>query len=408
MKTIFIKTFGCTLNQRDSQDISFGILESKSEGFADIIVINTCGVKEQTETKIYKYVTDNIDILKTKNTILTGCLLDIDSEKLKTLLPKAKMFGIKDKQKLIAYLDKYRNKKTKEKKIEITKTIIIANGCLGNCAYCAVKFARGRLKSKSITDIKNEITEAVNNGAKEILLTAQDTGCYGLDINSDISKLLKAIVAMPEEFKIRLGMGNPQHFKKYKKEISEILKSEKMYKFLHVPIQSGSDKVLKKMNRYYTKKEYTDLISYLKKNISNLTLSTDIIVGFPTETEKDFLETLEIIKKCKFDIVNISRFGKRKGIEANNYKDLHGRIKKERSRIVTEICSKIALENNQKLVGKTKEVIITELGKNNQMIARTKEYKQVIFEKKNQKLGDILKLKIIDAKPGYLIGKRIS
>ncbi len=408
MKTIFIKTFGCTLNQRDSQDISFGILESKSEGFADIIVINTCGVKEQTETKIYKYVTDNIDILKTKNTILTGCLLDIDSEKLKTLLPKAKMFGIKDKQKLIAYLDKYRNKKTKEKKIEITKTIIIANGCLGNCAYCAVKFARGRLKSKSITDIKNEITEAVNNGAKEILLTAQDTGCYGLDINSDISKLLKAIVAMPEEFKIRLGMGNPQHFKKYKKEISEILKSEKMYKFLHVPIQSGSDKVLKKMNRYYTKKEYTDLISYLKKNISNLTLSTDIIVGFPTETEKDFLETLEIIKKCKFDIVNISRFGKRKGIEANNYKDLHGRIKKERSRIVTEICSKIALENNQKLVGKTKEVIITELGKNNQMIARTKEYKQVIFEKTDQKLGDILKLKIIDAKPGYLLGKRIS
>jgi threonylcarbamoyladenosine tRNA methylthiotransferase CDKAL1 len=248
MKTIFIKTFGCTLNQRDSQDISFGILESKSEGFADIIVINTCGVKEQTETKIYKYVTDNIDILKTKNTILTGCLLDIDSEKLKTLLPKAKMFGIKDKQKLIAYLDKYRNKKTKEKKIEITKTIIIANGCLGNCAYCAVKFARGRLKSKSITDIKNEITEAVNNGAKEILLTAQDTGCYGLDINSDISKLLKAIVAMPEEFKIRLGMGNPQHFKKYKKEISEILKSEKMYKFLHVPIQSGSDKVLLKKN----------------------------------------------------------------------------------------------------------------------------------------------------------------
>jgi tRNA A37 methylthiotransferase MiaB len=131
-------------------------------------------------------------------------------------------------------------------------------------------------------------------------------------------------------------------------------------------------------------------------------------VGFPTETEKDFLETLEVIKKCKFDIVNISRFGKRKGIEANNYKDLHGRIKKERSRIVTEICSKIALENNLKLVGKTKEVIITELGKNNQMIARTKEYKQVIFEKTDQKLGDILKLKIIDAKPGYLLGKRIS
>jgi len=404
MKTIFVKTFGCTLNQRDSQDISAGILESKSESLADIIVINTCGVKEQTETKIYKYITDNIKILKNKNVIITGCLIDINSEILKELLPKAKMFGIKDKQKLISYLDKYRHKKTKPK-IEITKTTIIANGCLGNCSYCAVKFARGKLKSKSILEIKNEIENAVKNGTKEILLTAQDTGCYGLDINTNISELLKEVTLIPGQFKIRLGMGNPQHFKKHKKEISEIMKSEKMYKFLHIPIQSGSDKVLKKMNRHYTKKDCLDLINYFKKNIKGLTLSTDIIVGFPTETEKDFLETIEMLKKCKFDVVNISRFGQRKGIDANRYKDLHGRIKKERSRTATEICSKIALKNNQKLIGKTKEIMITEVGKNNTLIARTNEYKQVVFEKKKQKLGEVLKLEIIGAKSGYLIAR---
>lgn len=406
MKTIFIKTFGCTLNQRDSQDIVSGISESKDEKSADLVVINTCGVKEQTETKIYKYISDNLKTIKDKEIIITGCLVDIDSKKLKELLPKAKMYGIKDKEKLLKYLDKFRNKK-QETKHEITKAIIIANGCLGNCAYCAVKFARGKLKSKSIKKIKEEIAEAVKNNTKEILLTAQDTGCYGLDINTNISCLLKEIIKMPGEFKIRLGMGNPQHFKKHKKEICEIFKSEKMYSFLHVPIQSGSDFVLKKMNRHYTKKEYLDLISYFRKNIKDLTLATDVIVGFPTETEKDFLETIEIIKKCKFDVVNISRFGRRKGIEANNYKDLNGGIKKERSRIVTKLCANIALENNKKLIGKTQEILLTEIGKNNTLIGRTKSYKQIVVPKEKLVLGKTQKVKITVAKQGYLEAKLV-
>lgn len=413
MKTIFIKTFGCTLNQRDSQDIVFGIAESKDEKSADIIVINTCGVKEQTETKIYKYISDHKEEFcaraernRLKEIILTGCLVDIDSKTLKELLPKAKMFGIGDKQKLIAYLDKFRNKRQKTKP-EITKAIIIANGCLGNCTYCAVKFARGKLKSKSIDEIKDEIKDALKNGTKEILLTSQDTGCYGFDIKTNIVSLLKEIITIPGDFKIRLGMGNPQHFKNYKKEISKIMKSEKMYKFLHVPMQSGSDSVLKKMNRYYTKKEYLDLISYFRKNIKDLTLATDVIVGFPTETEKDFLETLEVIKKCEFDITNISRFGQRKGIEANEYRELHGRIKKERSRIVTGLCTKIAIENNNKLIGKTKEILLTENGKNNTLIGRTNNYKQVVVPKDKLILGKNLKVKIAAAKQGYLEAKPV-
>lgn len=406
MKTIFIKTFGCTLNQRDSLDFVSGIKESKDEKNAHLIVINTCGVKEQTETKIYKYISDNLKVFKNKEIIVTGCLVDINSKKLKELLPKAKMFKVKDKEKLLKYLDKLRSKQEKPKP-EITKAIIIANGCLGNCAYCAVKFARGKLKSKSVKEIKEEIKEAVNNNTKEILLTAQDTGCYGLDIKTNISSLLKEVIKIPGDFKIRLGMGNPQHFKKYKKEIAEIFKSEKMYGFLHVPIQSGSDSVLKKMNRYYTKKEYLDLINYFRKNIKDVTIATDVIVGFPTETEKDFLKTIEVIKKCKFDIVNISRFGQRKGIEANNYKDLNGRIKKERSRVVTKLCFEIALENNKKLIGKTQEILLTEPGKNNTLIGRTKNYKQVVVPKGKLLLGKTQKVKITTAKQGYLEAKPV-
>lgn len=404
MKSIFIKTFGCTLNQRDGEDLVFDLLTTTKEKDAEIIVINTCGVKEQTENKIYKYITDSILPLKNKEIIVCGCLVDINSEKLRKLLPKAKFFGIKDKQKLVSYLEKNKPK-LKNKKIEkpeITKAIIIANGCLGNCSYCAVKFARGKLESKPIKKIVAEIKDAIDSGTKEILLTAQDTACYGLDIDTNIVELLKEASKINGNFKIRLGMGNPQHLKKYKKEIVEIFKSEKIYKFLHVPVQSGSDSVLRKMNRYYTKKEYLELVNYFRKNIKELTLATDIIVGFPTETEKDFKETLDLIKKCKFDIVNISRFGQRKNIEANKYNELSGTIKKERSRLTTLLCSEIALENNKKLIGKTKEILITESGKNNTSIGRTNEYKQVVVSKKLE-LGEKLKVKIKEARTGYLL-----
>lgn len=404
MKSIFIKTFGCTLNQRDGKDLVFDLLTTKKEKDAEIIVINTCGVKEQTENKIYKYITDSILPLKNKEIIVCGCLVDINSEKLRKLLPKAKFFGIKDKQKLVSYLEKNKPKLKNKKveKTEITKAIIIANGCLGNCSYCAVKFARGKLESKPIKKIIAEIKDAIDSGTKEILLTAQDTACYGLDIDTNIVELLKEASKINGNFKIRLGMGNPQHLKKYKKEIVEIFKSEKIYKFLHVPVQSGSDSVLRKMNRYYTKKEYLELVNYFRKNIKELTLATDIIVGFPTETEKDLKETLDLIKKCKFDIVNISRFGQRKNIEANKYKELSGTIKKERSRLTTLLCSEIALENNKKLIGKTKEILITESGKNNTSIGRTNEYKQVVVSKKVE-LGEKLKVKIKEARTGYLL-----
>lgn len=404
MKSIFIKTFGCTLNQRDGEDLVFDLLTTTKEKDADVIVINTCGVKEQTENKIYKYITDSILPLKNKEIIVCGCLVDINSEKLRKLLPKAKFFGIKDKQKLVSYLEKNKPKQKNKKieKPEITKAIIIANGCLGNCSYCAVKFARGKLESKPIKKIIAEIKDAIDSGTKEILLTAQDTACYGLDINTNIVELLKEASKINGNFKIRLGMGNPQHLKKYKKEIVEIFKSEKIYKFLHVPVQSGSDSVLRKMNRYYTKKEYLELVNYFRKNIKELTLATDVIVGFPTETEKDFKETLDLIKKCKFDIVNISRFGQRKNIEANKYKELSGTIKKERSRLTTLLCSEIALENNKKLIGKTKEILITEIGKNNTSIGRTNEYKQVVVSKKLE-LGEKLKVKIKEARTGYLL-----
>lgn len=402
MKKIFVKTFGCTLNQKDSEDIIGDLAffsDEKKIADADLIIINTCGVKEQTEQKILRYLKEiKKKGIKEDKIIITGCLVTINDKGLKEIFPNARYFKVDEKEKLKKLLNSKKKEHTKN-----TETIIISNGCLGACTYCAVKFARGKLKSKSILEIKEEVKKAIENNTKEILLTSQDTGCYGFDINTNIVELLKEILKIPGDFKIRLGMANPKYLLKYKKEISKILKDKKMYKFLHIPIQSGNDEILKKMNRPYTVKECEELITYFKKEHKDLTLSTDIIVGFPTETEEQFKDTLKIIKKLKFDIVNISRFGQRKNIEINKYPDLPGRIKKERSRKLTILCKKIALENNLKYLNKIKTVVVVD-HKKKDTITRTDEYKQVILVNEKEKIGKKLNVLITEAKEHYLLG----
>ncbi|NCP72578.1 radical SAM protein [archaeon] len=191
-------------------------------------------------------------------------------------------------------------------------------------------------------------------------------------------------------------MANPQHLKIIINELIEIYKNEKIYKFLHIPIQSGSNKVLKEMNRYYTIEDVYDIIEKFKKEIPDISIGTDIIVGYPTETENDFQETIDFIKKIKPNFINLSRFGMRKNIEAKKYKDLISRTKKERSRKVTKIFEDYLLDKNKEEIGKEKEIIITEIGKNNKYIGKTNNYLSVVIDE-NVKIGQKVKVKIIDA-----------
>lgn len=202
-------------------------------------------------------------------------------------------------------------------------------------------------------------------------------------------------------------MGNPQHIKPILKELIEVYKNEKIYKFLHIPIQSGDNNVLKEMNRNYTIEDVYEIIKYFRKEIRDITISTDVIVGYPTETDKQFLETIKAIKKIKPVFVNISRFGQRKGIDANKYKDLSGNIKKERSRKLTKLCEEISLNENKKEKNKIKEILIIEKGKNNSYVGKTNDYKSVVVFKKLV-LGKKYKVKIIDANNYYLTGKLIN
>jgi threonylcarbamoyladenosine tRNA methylthiotransferase CDKAL1 len=405
MSKLFVKTFGCTLNKKDTEEIISNTDftdDLKNIKTCEKILINTCGVKEQTQTKIINFLKKiKSEKILEKNIIIFGCLVDIDKEALEKILPNAHYFKVSQKKE-IKKLIAINNKKTKTKKT--TSIIIISNGCLGSCTYCAVKIARGNLESKPILKIIDEIKVSIDNGAKEIFLTSQDNACYGQDKGTNLISLLKEILKIKGDFKIRIGMANPQHIKPILKELIKIYKNKKIYKFLHIPIQSGDNKVLKDMNRFYKIEDVFKIVKEFKKEIKNITIATDVIVGFPTEKEEEFKNTIKAIKKIKPLAVNISRFGMRKGIVANKYKDLPGNIKKERSRTLTKLFEKIAYSENKKERNKKYTIIITEKGKNNTSIGKTDNYKSVVLFKTIE-IGKKINVKIKNTEKYYLVGE---
>ncbi|MBS3073068.1 tRNA (N(6)-L-threonylcarbamoyladenosine(37)-C(2))-methylthiotransferase [Candidatus Pacearchaeota archaeon] len=334
---VFVKTYGCTFNQRDGQAIEgvlakAGFILVENEESADIIVVNTCGVKEVTQNKIINYIKS----LK-KPTLVGGCLTKmVDFSKLNVHIFDTNTISQLPHQIKNNLKENISNVKENHLKLPVIETndiqiIPIAEGCLGNCTYCSVKFARGNLKSYTIDEIVNSIH------AKKILLTSQDNGCYGLDINTNLIELLNKILELKQDFKLRIGMMNPEHVIKMLPELIEIYKDPRVIKFIHIPVQSGSNKVLKEMNRKYTIEQFKKIVNGFRKAIPDICISTDIIVGYPTETEEDFLGTKKLLKELKLEIVNLSKFASRPKTLASQLKPISQEAIKERSKILTKI-----------------------------------------------------------------------
>lgn len=332
---VFVKTYGCTFNQRDGQAIECVLVKAGftlvfSEKEADIIIVNTCGVKSVTQDKILSYIKS----LK-KPTFVGGCLTKMmDFSKLKVHIFDTNTISQLPNQIKNNIKENLSNEKENHLKLPVLETndlqiIPIAEGCLGNCTYCSVKLARGNLKSYPIEEIVNSIQ------GKKILLTSQDNGCYGLDINTNLVELLKKILELNKGFQLRIGMMNPEHVIKMLPELIEIYKDPRVIKFIHIPIQSGSNKVLKEMNRRYKVEDFKEIVKEFRKSIPNICISTDIIVGYPTETEEDFLQTKQLLEEFKFEVVNLSRFAPRPKTLAFKLKQLSQEMIKERSKILT-------------------------------------------------------------------------
>ena len=285
----------------------------------------------------------------------------------------------------------------------------IEEGCLDACAYCSTRLVKGRLHSYSAADIVLQVKSLVADGCIEIQLTGQDCGCYGFDAGTNLAELVAQILdEVPGNYKMRLGMGNPRHMLRYTDALLKCFEDERVYKFIHLPVQSGSEAILKAMNRKHSAQDYVDLAEAFNR-IPRFTLSTDLIVGFPGESERDFQDTLAILEKTRPTVCNITRFVPRPNTPAFNMQGaIPDCIKHERSAALAEAFQRIAAENNSRWIGTTETVVVEKPGyRKGTYIARNAAYRPVAITSETQLTpGERFSVTITAAEPFALIGKR--
>ena len=285
----------------------------------------------------------------------------------------------------------------------------IEEGCLDACAYCSTRLVKGRLHSYPAADIVQQVKSLVADGCIEIQLTGQDCGCYGFDTGTNLAELVQRILdEVPGDYKMRLGMGNPRHMLRYTDSLLKCFEDERVYKFIHLPVQSGSENILKAMNRKHSAQDYVDLAEAFNR-IPRFTLSTDLIVGFPGESERDFQDTLAILEKTRPTVCNITRFVPRPNTPAFNMQGaVPDSIKHERSAALAEAFQQIAAENNSRWIGTTETVVIEKNGyRKGTYIARNAAYRPVaITSEAPLQPGERFTVTITAAEPFALIGKR--
>ena len=417
---VYIQTYGCTFNKADAQIIAgvlnendIDIVDSIEE--ADIVIVNTCYVKLPTENKIVYKIQKLQEEYPDKKIIIGGCMVEIDPEKLDKIGPNVSWIGPHQLNKSADVVNAtYCGEVvrecgfSKESKVCVPKLtddslihiIQICEGCLGACTFCCTRFARGPLNSYPIADIVEEARQAIEDGACEIQLTAQDTAAFGRDSGEKLSDLIKEVANLDGDFRVRVGMMHPKNILNDVDEIIDAMKHPKVYNFIHLPIQSGSDKVLSEMRRGHTIEQYLDIVSKFKSEIPDLTLAVDIIVGYPTETDEDFDLTVELLENIKPSLIHLSKYQHRKGAISSSLREIPRDVMKKRSKFLSEIKSEITEEENKLLVGTTQKVLVLEKGSKGGFIAKTDSYIPVIVD--DVKLGSFVDVKITEATATYL------
>lgn len=419
----YIETFGCTFNQADSQ-IMTGLLEKqgvksvKSIEEADIIILNTCYVKLPTEQKITNHIKKVQDIYPQKKLVVAGCMVDIDPVKLERLAPQAGWIGSRrilsvpevvkaimrgDIKRKTGQDNEVKTCLPRKRSNPLIHILQICEGCLGKCSYCCTRFARGKLQSYPLNFLKREAEQAVADSCKEIQLTAQDTAAYGKDSGDKLSDIINQTTSIPGNFKVRVGMMHPQNAENDIESIVNSFKNDKVYKFIHLPLQSGNNQVLSDMNRGHSVEEYLKIVKYFKSEIPHLSISTDIIVGYPTEDETAFQDSIDVISAIRPDFLHISKYHHRPGTLASQMDEIDHKVMKNRSKRLNDLKIKIASLNNKKLIGTSQKILITGQGSKGGYMGRTNSYKTVIVDE--ALLGNFFNVEITHSNSTYLKGK---
>ncbi|MBI4894983.1 MAG: tRNA (N(6)-L-threonylcarbamoyladenosine(37)-C(2))-methylthiotransferase [Candidatus Aenigmarchaeota archaeon] len=426
MEKIYIKTYGCSNNQAESE-IMEGLLKEKGYVFsdekeADLVIVNTCSVKSSTENTIVADV-KRLDSLG-KKIVIAGCISDADPMLARKLAVKAGIIGTHNISKINEVVEntlegrqiEITGKNTeikilqpKIRKNPIIDIVPIESGCNSNCTFCSTKLAKGDLKSYSIEDITKQIKSARQEGCKEFWLTGQDCSCYGFDIGTDMADLINDVTSKIDgRYFIRVGMMNPLHTKKFTQKLIDAYKHHNVFKFLHLPVQSGSDNILIEMRRGHNSENYFYIVDEFRKNFPKMSLVTDIIVGFPGESDEDFQKSIELIEKSRPEFVNVSKFASRPGTRASKMKQLPSQLLKERSEKLWQIVTRIALEKNKEWVGWKGQAIVDEYNhEKGTWLAKNFAYRPIIIQNDRKlELGQLVDVEIVDANRS-LVGKLV-
>lgn len=407
-----ICSLGCKVNIYESEYVE-GLLRNHGyeivsfENEADIYIINTCSVTNESDKKSRKMINQ----AKRRNSaaiiIVMGCYSQVKSEEIDADI----VLGNKDKSEIVGYIEDYLEKKNKITKIynlreetnfedmfisnfeNHTRAFVkIQDGCNAFCSYCIIPYARGRVRSKSYETVIKEVTDLVDNGYREVVLTGIHTGRYGIDLeNMNLEKLLRKLVEIPGLYRVRLSSIE---INEITDGIMDLIKSSKVIaRHFHVPLQSGCDKILKSMNRKYDLDYYKSKVKEIRELDGDISITTDLIVGFPGETERDFEETVESLREIKFTKIHTFPYSAREGTPACQMDNqVNGLIKKERVRKVLEISSEYEKKYYESYVGKVLEGLV-EVHKDGKVIVLTSNYISVIVDDKLES-NDIVKVRI--------------
>lgn len=438
-KSYFIHTYGCQLNENDSEKIcgildSTGMYETDDHNTADVIVFNTCTIRENANDKFF----GNLGIIKKQKSLrpdiivmVCGCMMK-ESHNIERIKDKFSfvdiIFGPSDIYRLPELLEQ--RIKTGEMvssvgpddniaedipvshKKRFRALVTIIYGCNNFCSYCIVPYVRGRERSRDPQDILGELRKLAEEGYPEVMLLGQNVNSYGKDFDGyDFSDLLKDASEIEGISRIRFMTSHPKDISR--KLIDTMVSSERIMPHLHLPVQSGSDNILKKMNRGYSSGQYMDIVTYARSVMPDISITTDIIVGFPGESEVDFMKTLNLMGEVRFDSAFTFIFSPRKGTPAATFTDqVSEEVKKERFNRLIELQNKCSLESNIKTIGTIQEVLVEGIShnKSDALTGRTRHNKLVNFKFDDvlYNEGDIVNVEITDAKTFSLEGKVIK
>jgi threonylcarbamoyladenosine tRNA methylthiotransferase CDKAL1 len=415
MARYYIETYGCTANRGESRAIerrlrNGGHRPVETPGAADAIVLNTCTVIETTENNMLRRARELQDEAEL---IVTGCMALAQGTAFAEANVDATVVGWDEVPDAVSNGECPTVTPDIEPVLEgVVGILPIARGCMSDCSYCITKAATGRIDSPPVETNIERARELLDAGAREIRITGQDTGVYGLDQGEHwLPELLRGICAIDGDFRVRLGMANPWGVYPIREELADLMaECQELYNFIHLPVQSGSDEVLANMRRQHSVSEFHDIVDTFDRRLSEWTLATDFVVGFPTESEADYQQSVDLLETVAPETINVTRFSKRPGTDAAELKGLGGTMKKNRSRDLSERKERIVGAVHEDLLGTRREVMAVEPGTGTSLQAYDDAYHRIVIPDEavgDVELGDRVEVEITDHNTFYAFGEPV-